>query len=85
MEELTKLLDPKLFIQVSRSEIFPFDFIQGYNKKVPCVILKGTLDAEVEGKISEGRLNGFIEAFDAYTVPPIPGQLPRRLTNAQRF
>lgn len=66
MEQLNERLDPHLFIQISRSEMFAYSYIKGYDSKAAKIDFKTSLDPEVTGKISEGRLKNFILSYEEY-------------------
>lgn len=53
MEELNKILDPAIFVQVNRSEIFALSFINGVDTKNLLVLLKVPLN--VDAKITKSR------------------------------
>ena len=66
MDELSQQLDPSKFIQISRSELFALNFINGYDKNKAKINMKEPLDERVVGKISEGRMKKFIKIYNAY-------------------
>lgn len=66
MEQLKERVDPQLFIQISRSEMFAHSFIKGYDSKSAKIDFKSPLDEQVTGKVSAGRLKTFALSCKEY-------------------
>ncbi len=65
MEELNNMLNPSMFVQISRSEIFALKYIAGFDNKNASIILKQAI-FQVEGKISRNRYKAFVKSFTTY-------------------